>query len=141
MHSFFLSRAPTHYSFTFNSRFLYELKHKVRLSKSVCGIFHFRFRHVFIKVYFFVQQKAWTLWLYNVIICFKIKIRKKSHIFFLPDLWSPRPMIFKLQQEVWKLNDVCVSWSSSKTDLDMNFLVHLKLKFWVRLFLSMVSFK
>ena len=26
---FFLSRAPTHHSFTFNSRFLYKLKRKV----------------------------------------------------------------------------------------------------------------
>ena len=32
---FFLSRAPTHHSFIFNLRLLYELKHKVRLSKSV----------------------------------------------------------------------------------------------------------
>ena len=32
---FFLSRAPTHHSFTFNLRFLYELKRKVRLSKTV----------------------------------------------------------------------------------------------------------
>ena len=31
---FFLSRAPTHHSFTFNL-------HKVCLSKTVCGIFHF----------------------------------------------------------------------------------------------------
>ena len=30
MHSFF-SRAPTHHSLTINSRFLYELKHKVHL--------------------------------------------------------------------------------------------------------------
>ena len=37
----FLSRAQTHDSFTFNSRFLYELKHKVRLSKYVWGVFHF----------------------------------------------------------------------------------------------------
>ena len=59
---FFLSLAPTHHSFTFNLRFLYELKHKVRLFKTVCGIFHFRFRFVFIKVYIFVQQNAWTLW-------------------------------------------------------------------------------
>ena len=36
---FFLSRAPTHHNFTFNSRFLYELKHKVRISKTECGIF------------------------------------------------------------------------------------------------------
>ena len=35
----------------------------IRLSKTVCGIFHFRFRFVFIKVYTFVQQNAWTLWL------------------------------------------------------------------------------
>ena len=47
---FFLSRAPTHHIFIFNLRFLYELKHKVRLSKTVRGIFHFRFRFVIIKV-------------------------------------------------------------------------------------------
>ena len=58
---FFLSRAPTHHSFTFNLRFLFELKHKVHLSKTVCGIFHFRFRFVFIKVYIFVQQNARAL--------------------------------------------------------------------------------
>ena len=51
---FFLSQAPTHHSFTFNLRFLYELKHKVHLSKSVYGMFHFRFRYVFIKAYIFV---------------------------------------------------------------------------------------
>ena len=37
---------------------LYKLKHKVRLSKTVCMIFHFRFRFVLIKVYIFVQQHA-----------------------------------------------------------------------------------
>ena len=60
---FFLSRAPNHHSFTFtfNLRFLHELKHKVRLSKFVCGIFHFPFCFVFIKVYIFVQENAWTL--------------------------------------------------------------------------------
>ena len=55
---FFLLRAPAHHSFTFNLRFLYELKHKFRLSKTVCGIFHFRFRFVFIEFYIFVQQDA-----------------------------------------------------------------------------------
>ena len=58
---FLLSRAPTHHSFTFNLRFLYELLRKVRLSKTMSGIFHFRFRFVFIKVYIFVQQNAWIL--------------------------------------------------------------------------------
>ena len=58
---FFLSRAPTHHRFTLNLRFVYELKQKVRLSKTVCAIFRFRFRFVFIKDYIFVQQTAWTL--------------------------------------------------------------------------------
>ena len=71
---FFLSRAPTPCSYTFNLQFLYELKQKVHLSKTGCGIFHFQFRFNFIKVYTFVQQKAQTLWLYNVIIPFKIKL-------------------------------------------------------------------
>ena len=61
---FFLPRAPTHQSSFFILRFLYELKDKVRISKIVCGIFHFRSRLVFILVFkfmFFFQQNAWTL--------------------------------------------------------------------------------
>ena len=55
---FFLSRAPTNHSFTFNLQPLHELKYKVRLSKTTFGIFHFRFRFVFIKVYIFAQQNV-----------------------------------------------------------------------------------
>ena len=58
---FFLLQAPTYHSFTFNLQFLHELKHKVRLSKTVCWIFHFWFHFTFMKVYIFVQQNAWTL--------------------------------------------------------------------------------
>ena len=58
---FFILRAPTLHSFTFNSQFLHELKHMVHLSKTVRGISHFRFRLVFIKLDIFVQQKSWTL--------------------------------------------------------------------------------
>ena len=58
---FFLSQAPAHHSFTFNLLFLCVLKHKVRLPKTVGGIFHFRFRFVFIKVYILVQQNARSL--------------------------------------------------------------------------------
>ena len=58
---FFLLRVRTYHSFTFDLRFLYELKHKFHLSKTVCGIFRFRFGFVFIKVYIFVQQIAWTI--------------------------------------------------------------------------------
>ena len=83
---FFISWAPTHHSFTFNLWFLYELKHKVCLVVFVCGIFHFRFRFVFVKVYDFLQQNAWNLWLWNVITLFKIKIIEKPHS-FLPDNW------------------------------------------------------
>ena len=38
---FCLSGAPIHHIFTFNLRSLHGLKHKVRLSKTVCGISHF----------------------------------------------------------------------------------------------------
>ena len=34
---FFLSRAPTHHSFIFNLRFLYDLNHKVHLSELCVG--------------------------------------------------------------------------------------------------------
>ena len=56
---FFLLRAPTHYSFTFNLSFLYKQKHKIRLSKTVGGIYRFRF--VFIKVYIFLFNKMCEL--------------------------------------------------------------------------------
>ena len=42
--------------------------------------------------------------------------RKATHRFV------PRPLIFKLQQELLNFNDICVSWSSQKTDLVTNFL-------------------
>ena len=57
----FLLQSPTCHSLTFNLRFLYELRHKVCLCKTLCGIFHFRFRLVFIKVYVFAQQNSWIL--------------------------------------------------------------------------------
>ena len=58
---FRFSRAPTHHSFTFDSWFLYELEHKVHLSKTVYGILHFRFCLAFVKIYIFLQQNALTL--------------------------------------------------------------------------------
>ena len=42
--------------------------------------------------------------------------RKAKHSF------APRPLIFNLQQEVSTFNDICVSWSSPKTDLETNLL-------------------
>ena len=58
---FFLSRALIHHSFIFNLRFLFELEHKIRVSKILCVIWHFRFRFVFNKVYTIVRQNAYTL--------------------------------------------------------------------------------
>ena len=50
---FFLSRAPTHHSFTFHLRFWYELKHKVHLSKlcmwfSICDSVSFSLKFIFV---------------------------------------------------------------------------------------------
>ena len=61
-----VSRGTTTGSFSaipsiFNFRFFNELKHKVCLSKTACGIFRCRFRFVFIKIYIFVQWNAWTI--------------------------------------------------------------------------------
>ena len=52
--SFFLSPAPPQNSS--GSRFLNELKLKLRLSKSMCEFFHFRVRFEFITVYIFVEK-------------------------------------------------------------------------------------
>ena len=116
--AFFFLRAPTYHSFTFNLWFLFELKHKVCLSKSVCGIFYFQFRLIFMKVYFFIQQNVWILSLTSKLhnSFQKENNRKAIHIF------APRTLIFKLQQEVLKFNGICVNWSSRKTDLVTNFL-------------------
>ena len=35
--------------------------------------------------------------------------------------FAARPLMIKLQQEVLKFNDICVSWSSPKTDTEINF--------------------
>ena len=36
--------------------------------------------------------------------------------------FAPRPRVFKFQQEVLKFNDICVSWSSPKANLDKKIL-------------------
>ena len=46
----------------------------------------------------------------------KMKQKKSPHGF------SPRPLIFKLQQEVIKVNDMCMPWSLPETDPETNFL-------------------
>ena len=46
----------------------------------------------------------------------KHKQETALHSFF------PRPLVFKLHQEILELNDICVSWILPKTELEMNFL-------------------
>ena len=104
---FFLSRGPTHHSFNFNFRILYHLKHKVGLSKTVHRIFHFRFRFFFIKFMF----------LFNKQNSFQNQNNRKVTYSFAP--WA---LLFRLQPEVLKFSDICVSWSFPKTDLEANFL-------------------
>ena len=111
----FLWRAPTHRSFTFNWQFLYRPKDMVHLSKTVSGIFHVRFPFAFIKVYDSLTLKRRNSFQNG-------NIRKATHSF------GNRPLILKFQQENWKIqncwkfSDICVSCSSSKTDLESNFL-------------------
>ena len=93
---------------------LYELKHKVRLSKTGLEIFHFPVRFILIKVLFLFNKMHG---LFNFKSSFKIKIIKKfTHSF------TPRPLIFKFQQEVKKFSNICLSWSCQKTDLVTSFL-------------------
>ena len=106
---FFLSPAPIYYSFTFNLRFLYELKHKVCLSKTVCGIFHFWFRFVLYYSLYFCSatcMDSLTLQYRNSYQNWNNK--KATHGF------ASSPLIFKLQQEVLQFNEICVSWRSRK---------------------------
>ena len=100
----------THHSFTINLRFLYELKDKV-LSKTVYGIFHFGFRFVFVKVYIFVELKVLTLWLYNFLIPFKIKIIEKPHTVLLPQLW-----FLSCNKKFW--NSMISAWVGAPQKLD-----------------------
>ena len=62
------------------------------------------------KVYIFLQQNAWSLTLKRHTSFQNLNNIKASHSF------APRRLIFKLQREVLKFNDICMSWSSPKTD-------------------------
>ena len=83
---FFLSRAPTHHSFIFDLWFLHQLKHKVRLSKIVCGIFDFQFRFVLLNFIFLFKKcmDSLTLKRNN---SFQNLIIEKPHTVLLPLPW------------------------------------------------------
>ena len=78
-----------------------DLNHKVRLSKTVCGTFHFRFHlHLFLFKFIFWFNKMY----------------KNIRLILFCSQNS------ELQQGVLKFNNMCVSWSSPKADLETNFL-------------------
>ena len=55
---------------------------------------------------------SWTLKRHNT---FQNKNNGKA-----PHSFAPRPLIFKLKQEVWKYSDVCMSLGSPKKALETN---------------------
>ena len=47
--------------------------------------------------------------------------------------FAPNPLSFKLQQKLWKFNDICISWSSQKTALETKyFQVSCQYHLWFR---------
>ena len=87
--------------------------------RSCVGFFHFWFRFFFVKVFDSVSllfSKQHGLFNFKTSQFLPKIIQKDTQVF------SPRPLMFKLQQEeVLKFN-ICVSWSSPKTNLQTNFL-------------------
>ena len=81
-----------------------------------------------LKFIFFFQQKSIDPLTLKRHISFQNKNNRKAKHRF-----APAPLIFKLQQEVWKLNDICVSCSYPKSIMEA--------KFWVRCFFSIGIFK
>ena len=83
--------------------------------KMCVGLSIFDFVSPLLKFKFFVQQNAWTLTLKRHNSLQNENNWKATHSI------ASRPLIFKLQQ-VLKFNNICVSYSSPKTDLVTNFL-------------------
>ena len=88
------------------------------ISLKLCGTFHFWLRLLFRKGdLFFCSTKSMDCLTLNRRNSFQNKNNRKT-----ADNFVPRPLIFKMQQKVWKFNDTCVSWCSPKTGLVKNFL-------------------
>ena len=93
------------------------------VSLKLCVWFCFTFN----KVYIFVQQNAWTLWLWNVTIHFKIKIMEKPHTVLLPDPWF---LNYDKNRKIQYLRELELpkNWTGDK------FFEFGKSKFWQRQF-------
>ena len=84
-----------------------QIKYMVLVSRSVREVFHLLVCFVFIEVYVFDKEAC--------IFKFK-KDREIRHSF------APRPLLYKLQQNVLNFHSFCVSWSSPNIDLGTCFL-------------------
>ena len=85
----------------------------VRFSKSVSGISHFRIGLVFIKIYIFCSAKIMDFLTLKRHHSFENENNRKA-----TESFAPRLLIFKFQQDVLKFSDICLSWSSLKTDME-----------------------
>ena len=86
--------------------------------KIMCGFFHFWFLLVLL-IFTLCSTKSmgYSIWLSNRHNSFQNKNNRKVTSAFLS-----RQLIFKLQQKVWKFDDIWTSWSPPKTDLEKKFL-------------------
>ena len=102
-------------SFNFNLQFLYQLKHMVHLSKAEYQILGFSILSPFYVTLYFCSTKSIDTLTLKCQISFQKKIIQKSQSF------AARPLIVKFKQEVSEFNEICMSCSSPKTDLETNF--------------------
>ena len=101
-------QGPTHHSFTFNLLFLYELKHKVHLSKTGFSIFD---SVSFLLKFIFLFNNMHGLFdLKNVITPFKIKIIEKPRTVLLPEVARRS---FKIQLYMPEL-ELPIKWPGDK---------------------------
>ena len=112
----FLLRAASHHSFNFNFRFLLCWSTRFVFLNLCVGFSIFDSVSFLLKFIFRSTKSMASLNLkhYN---SFQNESNRKA-----TQKFAPRALIFKLQQEVLKFNDTCVSWSSPKTNLETNIL-------------------
>ena len=84
---FFLLRATTQHSFTFNLKFLIWAEAQGSWLWNCVWDFQFWNSISFLLKFWFFFNKMQTLWLQTVIIAFKINIIEKPHIVLLSHLW------------------------------------------------------
>ena len=100
----FLLRALNHHSFTliWDSYMSWSTRF---VSLKVCVGFSIFYSVSFLLKFIFLFNKKLELFDFKVIIPYKIKIIE-NHAQFYSQFSN-----FKLQQELWEFNDICVSWS------------------------------